>query len=376
MPILESIDTLDILYRPRKFSDMIGQKAVLNIMKGMLKAGKVDRTLMLFGPSGSGKTTLARMFARYVNCTGDKFLCGKCETCLCNVITEHPDVHEFNMASATGKDDVESIVRQATYMPQTNFRIFILDELHQISAASKESLLKPLENPPPKCIWILCTTEPDKFKQTILNRCTKLEIKAVHPKELFVRLKKVAELEKSPIYKEDEILMRIADLVNGEPRSGLKALGKVIHYMRGSGKVDTKIVRSMINEIVDLDYFTRVKEYLLSIYMGNLKLALTKLYAMNNSENFLKSAIEYHNNALFDQVAPSLVDGRFFYTQWVKQKRSMNIKLPNELMALLGVEMVKTLSEIKNYSVQSNTLTIALTCKLVAMVDQSIREKG
>ena len=370
MPTLEIQDTLDIKHRPKIFEDVVGQNKIVTILQGMFKSGCIDRTIMLHGPSGSGKTTLARLIARYVNCTGDVRPCGKCLACTIPEIEDHPDVHELNMAHATGVDKVRELIGHAEYLPGTNFRIFILDEAHQMSSAATQCILKPLEKPPEHAIWILCTTEIQKFKDTILGRCTKLQIQPIKPIDLAKRLQKVAKLEKSPIWKDKKSLMKIASLVQGQPREGLKALGTVMHYLAGSGKVDTDMLSQLVQSVTGMPPDVLISKFLLSVYLGRFASAMTSLKESQNQEYFLKEAIRFHINVFRSQVKESLVDGYPPFLRLIEAVRKNNIKLPNSTMSNILRIMVSTYSEVKKYSIDVSFLLLAMTGDIVNEVQK------
>jgi len=374
MPELTAQDTLDIIYRPKKLDDLIGQDHIVAVLKGMFSTRKVDRAIMLHGESGSGKTTCARLIARYANCTCENFLDGNCITCQCEHIGDHPDIVELNAANATGIDNIRELISQAQYMPQTNFRIFILDEAQQISPAGKESLLTEMEeakNSGEAVLWIICTTEPQKFKDTFLGRCTKLQIKPVEPMVLAKRLLKVAKLEKSPIALDKKSLINIASLVRGQPRDGLKALGKVIHYLNGDSgnkKVDLELINRVVRDIVGAPSEVLLSKYLLSIYSGALDKAFTYLNSAENTEYFLKSLIEYHMNVLYSQINETLVVQYppFVRLNAVVKKKNFNVS--TTVMSNILVDMTKTYSDVKNYAVDAKLLANAMTCRIVGLI--------
>lgn len=369
MPVLTATDSLDIKYRPKTLEDLIGQDEVVCTLKGMFESGSIScRTIMLYGPAGSGKSSTARMIARYLNCTGKKLRCGECFTCKVDKIESHPDVHELNMANMTGVDNIRELVGQAQYLPQTNFRIYILDEAQQITNAGKECLLKPLEEPPEHVVWILCTTEPEKFKDTVRGRCLKLQMKAVEPKDLARLLYRVAKAEQSPIADDKRSIMELAKLVRGQPRDGLKALEKVMLYVKGKGSVDLGILPQIIKEVVDLPPDVAISKYLLSIYSGKFATALTVTATLTNAEYFLRNAIDFQRNMLYASVKPELMVEYPAYVRLVNELKQRKLNLPTTVHAAMLQNMVMALSQIKGYTVDATILLDALTCTLIDCV--------
>jgi DNA polymerase III subunit gamma/tau len=228
--------------RPIDFRGIVGQKNVINQLKGAIENRKLPGTILFHGGPGCGKTTLARVFARYLNCeTFDA--CGTCASCKID-IDAHPDITEMNMADATGKDDAKALIVKSKYAPRFRVRVFILDEFHQVSSHAEQALLKPFEEPPPNTLWILCTTNPEKFKPATLTRCLKLEVKSAEPEELAKRLVKISKREGLDLSgKEGEALaLTIANYANGQVRDSISLLESVILAKAGNKKADLNSV--------------------------------------------------------------------------------------------------------------------------------------
>lgn len=606
MPILKATDSLDIKYRPKILEDLIGQDEVVCTLKGMFESGSIScRTIMLYGPTGSGKTSTARIIARYLNCTGDSLLCGKCPTCMSS-IENHFDCHELNMANATGVDNVRELINQAQYLPQTNFRVFILDEFHQCfpeyvhvmidydksisireiyenpdithvlsynletkeierkriirklkqnfkgrlnkvyltsggylpstpnhsiytethskiessklqvgtrlvqydgsffryrvckhcnnlievsnkgrgehdslfhspvvrihnkktrsrrckiginplileassvrkdpentrarieafinnstnaevkelknskecdidvfnleiednhnyfavagdyrhnhkmklfnkteptpllvgncSVSAKECFLKSLEEPPEHVVWILCTTEPEKFKDTVRGRCLRLQMKAVQPIDLAKLLYKVAKAENSPLAEDKKSIMEISKLVRGQPRDGLKALEKVMLYVKGKGKVNLSLLSQIVKEVVDLPPSILVSRYLLSVYSGKFATAFTILRTIQNADYFLKELIDFHRNVLHVSVKPELASSYQGHVLLITEMQKLKLRLSSVVLAEVLVEMVSTHSQVKSYTIDAAVLLDAMTCQLIQIITRS-----
>ena len=216
-------DSLAVKYRPARIEDMIGNESAKTMLLGMLKQKKFPNALLLHGGTGMGKTTLARMIARYVNCaTGDA--CGTCASCKAG--NASTDVIEMNMAETRGIDDIRALISKSKLAPRYNKRIFILDELHQITPAGKEAMLKPLEEPPQNTMWILCTTNPEKLTKTILGRCRQIVVEPPSVNEMTKFLISVAKAEGAKINKERDlpVLKHISDRSMGHSRNALQML--------------------------------------------------------------------------------------------------------------------------------------------------------
>lgn len=182
--------SLTSTYRPARYAQVCGQETAVAALKGLAKQKDLPNAILLHGPSGQGKTTLARIFARAVNCeTGQGFPCGKCESCKTK---NHPDIEENNAANTRGIDEIRALINNAGFQPSFKRRVVILDEAHQLTPQAAQAFLKPLEEPPGACIYVLCTTDPEKFPKALLGRCTKIKLDAPTREQLNAHITKIA----------------------------------------------------------------------------------------------------------------------------------------------------------------------------------------
>src|SRR4249919_2783401 len=199
-------------WRPQKFDDVVGQQVVTRTLRNALKSGRLAQAFVFAGPRGVGKTTTARILARAFNCkdgpTADP--CGECDAC--QEITEgrDMDVLEIDAATHTGIDNVrEVIISGLGIMPvRDRYKIFIIDEVHQLSNASFNSLLKSIEEPPEHVIFMMATTELDKIPETVLSRAQVYEFRTISTKVIAEQLRKIVDEEE--ITAGDDILQLIA----------------------------------------------------------------------------------------------------------------------------------------------------------------------
>jgi DNA polymerase III subunit gamma/tau len=230
--------SLAVRERPKTFAGIVGQKAIIAQLKGAIAKRRLPGTILLHGPAGCGKTTLARVFARYINCeTYDA--CGTCSSCK-QSLDNHQDITEINMAKATGKADAEALIEKARYSPRFRVRVFILDEYHQVSSHAENVFLKPLEEPPPGTLWIICTSEVEKLKIPTLSRCLKLKVDMAGVDELSVRLVKIAKREGMDLSDKKGIALTktIANYSNGQVREAISLLESIILASAGNSKMD------------------------------------------------------------------------------------------------------------------------------------------
>jgi DNA polymerase-3 subunit gamma/tau len=221
-------------YRPTTFDDLIGQDAMVRILRNAFALNRIAHAFMLTGVRGVGKTTTARIIARALNCVGvdgkggpTPDPCGVCENCRGILADRHPDVVEMDAASRTGVDDVREIIEATRFRPmQARTKVFIVDEVHMLSRNAFNALLKTLEEPPPHVKFVFATTEIRKVPVTVLSRCQRFDLRRIPVSMLAGHYRKIADAEKVAI--EDEALAAIARAADGSVRDGLSLLDQAI----------------------------------------------------------------------------------------------------------------------------------------------------
>ena len=228
--MLKKSQVLALKYRPQVFEDLIGQEIVAQTIFNSLKLNKVPNAYLFNGIRGVGKTTIARIVAKALNCkNGIEKLCKNnfCENCESIANSNHIDVLEMDAASKTGVDDVRDLIEFSRYPPTTaKFKIFIVDEVHQMSKAAFNALLKTLEEPPDYLKFIFATTEIKKIPVTVVSRCQRFDLSRVKSKELFEYIKKIKDLEKGKVT--DEVLKLIVKISEGSVRDALSLLDRAL----------------------------------------------------------------------------------------------------------------------------------------------------
>ena len=225
-------------YRPNDFDDVRGRDAIVRTLKNQIISGRIGHSYLFCGTRGTGKTTIARIFARAVNCENQKDgnPCGECATCRAIAAEANLNVMELDAASNNSVDDIRSIVDQVEYSPtQGRFRVFIIDEVHMLSNAAFNALLKTLEEPPSYVIFILATTEPNKLPITILSRCQRYDFGRLSSEIIEDRLREVARMESLQV--EDKVFRYIASAADGSMRDGLSLLDQCNAFNYGGGEL-------------------------------------------------------------------------------------------------------------------------------------------
>jgi len=238
-------------YRPTNFGDLIGQDAMVRILRSAFARDRIAHAFMLTGVRGVGKTTTARIIARALNCVGPDGKggptvdpCGVCSVCRAILADRHPDVIEMDAASRTGVDDVREIIEATRFRPmEARTKVFVIDEVHMLSRNAFNALLKTLEEPPPHVKFIFATTEIRKVPVTVLSRCQRFDLRRIPLDMLAAHFAKIAAAEK--IEAEPESLAAIARAADGSVRDGLSLLDQAIAQADG-GVVRVSDVMSML----------------------------------------------------------------------------------------------------------------------------------
>ncbi len=218
-------------YRPQKFSEVVGQQHIIKTLQNAITLNKVAHAYLFCGPRGTGKTTLAKIMAKAMNCVNGPTPEPCCECEMCKGISQGmiADVVEIDAASNNGADDIRALRDTVKFLPsQGKYKVYIIDEVHMLSTAAFNALLKTLEEPPAHVIFILATTEPYKLPTTILSRCQRFDFQTISLPDMIKRLRIVADEEKINIT--DEAIYQIAQSAEGGMRDALSLFDQCISY--------------------------------------------------------------------------------------------------------------------------------------------------
>lgn len=236
-------------YRPQTFEDVVGQEHIERTIKNAIEQDKVSHAYLFCGPRGTGKTTTARLLAKALLCEGGPTADpdGTCEDCQLIAAGEHPDVYELDAASRTGVDNVrEEIINRVQFAPtRGRYKVYIIDEVHMLSVAAFNALLKTLEEPPSHVVFILATTDPQKVPETIHSRCQRFDFRRISAEAMVARLGAVCVSE--GVEFEGEALDLIAHRAEGGLRNALTSLEQIIAF--GEGKVTLAGAEAMLGSL-------------------------------------------------------------------------------------------------------------------------------
>ena len=263
-------------YRPSTFESVVGQRALTTTLKNAIATGKLAHAYLFCGPRGVGKTTCARIFAKTINClspteTGEA--CNECESCRAFNEQRSYNIHELDAASNNSVDDIRQLVEQVRIPPQIGrYKVYIIDEVHMLSASAFNAFLKTLEEPPRHAIFILATTEKHKILPTILSRCQIYDFNRISVDDTITHLAHVAAQE--GITAEPEALNVIALKADGGMRDALSIFDQVVSFSGGNITYQSAIENL---NVLDYDYYFKLTEYFLANRVSDSLLLLNEV---------------------------------------------------------------------------------------------------
>ena len=293
-------------YRPLNFDAVVGQRALTATLKNAIASGKLAHAYLFCGPRGVGKTTCARIFAKAINCLSPKEggdACGQCESCMAFDQQRSMNIHELDAASNNSVEDIRELTKQVQIPPQIGkYKVFIIDEVHMLSASAFNAFLKTLEEPPSYVIFILATTEKHKILPTILSRCQVYDFQRMTTQLTVDHLMYVAQ--KEGYTAEPEALGLIAEKADGGMRDALSIFDQMVSFT--GGNITYEQVAKNLN-VLSSEYYFQLVDYFLA---GNVQSSLLLLNDVLNKGfdggNFVNGLATHLRNLLVSQDAVTL----------------------------------------------------------------------
>ena len=291
-------------YRPSTFESVVGQRALTTTLKNAIATGKLAHAYLFCGPRGVGKTTCARIFAKTINCmspTADGEACNQCESCTAFNEQRSYNIHELDAASNNSVDDIRQLVEQVRIPPQIGkYKVYIIDEVHMLSASAFNAFLKTLEEPPRHAIFILATTEKHKILPTILSRCQIYDFSRIGVEDTVAHLAYVAS--KEGITAEPEALNVIALKADGGMRDALSIFDQVVSFT--GGHITYKSVIENLN-VLDYEYYFKLTGFFLENKISDALLLLNDVLNKGFDGSHFITGLSSHLRDLLVSKAPA-----------------------------------------------------------------------
>ena len=288
-------------WRPKTFNDVVGQEHITTTLKNQILNNRIAHAYLFCGTRGTGKTSTAKVFAKALNCLNlqDGEPCNECE--MCRKINDGLaiDVTELDAASNNGVDKIRAIIDDVKYPPQeARYKVYIMDEVHMLSAGAVNAFLKTLEEPPSNVIFILATTDPQKLPITILSRCQRFDFKRINNNEITARLRKIVDDQN--VLADERSLNLIARVSDGAMRDSLSILDQAISM--GNGNVEYNTVVSMLGLVTNEHLFNLANAVIQRSVEKSIEIIESVIYSGKDIYLFIKDLISHYRNLLMAKV--------------------------------------------------------------------------
>ena len=312
--------TLYRKYRPRNFSEIVGQDSIVKILKNSIKNNHISHAYLFIGPRGTGKTSTAKIFARAVNClnSNDGDICGKCDGCLASI--NSLDIIEMDAASNRKIDNIRDLIDKVNIVPSTlKYKVYIIDEVHMLTNEAFNALLKTIEEPPDYVIFILATTDPQKVPATIVSRCQCFNFNRISENNIVNNLRMISENENIKV--SDDVLKEIAIISDGGMRDSISLLDKVSSFSNKEITLDEFLSLNGLITNDEIDNFIKL------ITENKFNEVVSTLESWNDrGTNILQVMIQLLNY-LKDKIVNSYVSSKKINESYLKLANLVNNNL-------------------------------------------------
>lgn len=348
---------LYLKYRPKTLDELVGQERVKNTLLLSFQNNKLSHAYILVGPRGTGKTSTARILAKMVNCEGKDIPCNKCTTCTSITDGSNLDLIEIDAASNRGIEDIRSLREKIKLAPSTSRKkVYIIDEVHMLTAEAFNALLKTLEEPPEHALFILATTDASKIPATILSRVQRLDFKLANNQEILEVLQKIARAEK--IDADEEALKFLAKKAEGSFRDAVKILDQVAS---SKGKITTKSLQETLKATQFDDSLDLIKNIVSRDAKNSLLILSKQIEQGVDVKDLALSLMDILRNMVFikNDLGEELVK-----SNWTEDKYEVLVQIAenfaaSDLTADLDI-LQKALEKLKFASIPSLPLELAI----------------
>lgn len=329
-------------WRPMVFDDVIGQKHITETIKNEILSGKISHAYLFTGTRGTGKTSTAKIFSRAVNCLNphDGNPCNECDICKGILSERILDVIEIDAASNTGVDNIRDIIDQTKYAPtESKCRVYIIDEVHMLSAGAFNALLKTLEEPTPGVIFILATTEIHKVPATIMSRCQRFDFKTINVTDIAERIEYI--LRNEGISAEREAVMYVAQLGDGSMRDSLSILDQCLAFKADNLTYDDVVdTVGAIDDTFLYDIACRISG---GDAAGAVKIFEKCIADGKNTDYFAQGLLEVYRSVLLYKISKS---SEYAGLKSANTEKTANVYTTEKLMYCIDI-VTKLLNDIK-----------------------------